>query len=259
MEGSARLFASEFSRTTLSVPGSPPNDPPFIITPTGARCRNLFVTGVLTEIDERAGMILFRVSDPTGAFGLSINDRQQKIAEVVKELAVPSFVSVLGSVHTFRSGESVRAVLRPESVRAADRAERDRWILATADHTLDRLLAAARAIGSGTGDEAILMAIRHYALTREMIREFSRMVEEAAAGVAASTASAKTQPPAEEITSVVMGIIRERSGIKGIAVEDVIARAAEAGIGQDATLAAIGVLVTEDECYQPQKGFVKPL
>jgi hypothetical protein len=53
--------------------------------------------------------------------------------------------------------------------------------------------------------------------------------------------------------------MQEGSGPRGIAVEDVISRAEQKGIGREAVLSALDSLVRDDECYQPQKGFVKPL
>ncbi len=46
---------------------------------------------------------------------------------------------------------------------------------------------------------------------------------------------------------------------EGVAVEDIIRQAADSGISQEAVLAAIESLIIDDECYQPRKGFVKPL
>jgi hypothetical protein len=63
----------------------------------------------------------------------------------------------------------------------------------------------------------------------------------------------------EDIPGVVMEIIRADRGPRGISVEEVIGTAATRGVSQGEVLAAIEFLITEDECYQPQKGYVKPL
>jgi DNA replicative helicase MCM subunit Mcm2 (Cdc46/Mcm family) len=58
---------------------------------------------------------------------------------------------------------------------------------------------------------------------------------------------------------MVMEFIQVGSGPRGIAVDDIIKQAAMSGVSQKAVLAAIESLIIDDECYQPQKGFVKPL
>ena len=53
--------------------------------------------------------------------------------------------------------------------------------------------------------------------------------------------------------------MQAQSGPRGMAVEEIIGTASLRGIPQDAVLSAIESLIIEDECYQPQKGFVKLL
>jgi hypothetical protein len=56
-----------------------------------------------------------------------------------------------------------------------------------------------------------------------------------------------------------MEIICAKSGPRGIAVQNVIDEGISLGYTQAAVLAAIETLVTNDDCYQPQKGYVKLL
>ena len=56
-----------------------------------------------------------------------------------------------------------------------------------------------------------------------------------------------------------MEIICAESGPRGVAVQDVIENGRFKGINTGAVLAAIESLVADDDCYQPQKGYVKPL
>jgi hypothetical protein len=56
-----------------------------------------------------------------------------------------------------------------------------------------------------------------------------------------------------------MEIIQGGSGSRGIAVDEIIKQAAIRGIAQEVILSAIESLILDDECYQPQKGFVKTL
>ena len=55
------------------------------------------------------------------------------------------------------------------------------------------------------------------------------------------------------------GIVKRTGGPRGIAIEEVIAQASALGVPKEAVLAGLETLIKEDECYQPQKGFVKAL
>jgi DNA replicative helicase MCM subunit Mcm2 (Cdc46/Mcm family) len=58
---------------------------------------------------------------------------------------------------------------------------------------------------------------------------------------------------------IILEYIRTTSGPRGVAVEEILEMATMRAISREAVLAAIESLIVEDECYQPQKGFVKPL
>jgi uncharacterized protein len=62
-----------------------------------------------------------------------------------------------------------------------------------------------------------------------------------------------------DVRERVMEIMKGTNSPRGIAIEEIIILAGEEGIDKTEVLSAIEALVVEDECYQPQKGFVKPL
>ena len=79
-------------------------------------------------------------------------------------------------------------------------------------------------------------------------------------------ALASIRPPQEtdgvvqaDPREIIMEYIRTTSGPRGVAVEEILEMARMRAISQEAALAAVESLIVEDECYQPQKGFVKPL
>ena len=138
-----------------------------------------------------------------------------------------------------------------------DRAVRDRWITVTADMTIARLELLLAALDGSTGDSRACSVIRHYGLTRDRIREIATVTEGALASV--RTVPAAPTAAQADISAIILDIIRAKSGPRGVAVQDVIEEAGSGGYTQDTVLAAIGTLVTNDDCYQPQKGYVKPL
>jgi hypothetical protein len=97
----------------------------------------------------------------------------------------------------------------------------------------------------------------HYSVTVKELSEMAAMVAGALSGVRPSqeTVNAKQADPRE----MIMAYIRTASGPRGVTVEEIIEMAAMRALSRDAVLATIESLIVEDECYQPQKGYVKLL
>jgi RPA family protein len=216
----------------------------------------MFLSGALTEVTECGDMVYTRIADPTGVFDLVIGGRNTALAETFCTLPVPSFVTVTGRAQMYlKKGELVLSV-RPDNVLVVDRLVRDQWVLATAKSTLERLHRMNLALQGSCADERILTAVRHYSLTKTRLRELSMMVEAAVQTVRPPESGAPAQP---DICTLVMELITAENGSRGIAVEEIINQAAMRGVMQEAVLAAIESLILDDVCYQPRKGFVKPL
>ncbi len=221
MEGAARVFAGDFSGSTHSVPADEAGSPAWVVTPGGAWCRSLYLCGALTEVVEITDVLHCRVADPTGAFDIVSGGRRAAITEQIRAIPVPSFIAVTGTAQLYRRNSGDAVSVRPEYVQVIDRAVRDRWITVTADMTLARLERLLAALEGSVGDTRACSVVRHYGLTRERLRGMVTMVESALAGVSA----APVAPPAAEadISAIIMEIIREKSGPRGVAVEDVLA------------------------------------
>jgi len=256
MEGTARVFAGEFCSSTLSVQDEVAGNPAWVVTPGGAWCRSIFLSGALTEVSERGDMVYSRIADPTGVFDLVIGGRTTALAESICKIPVPSFVTVTGRAQMFsKKGEMVVSI-RPDTILVVDRQVRDQWVLATAKSTLDRLHQMNLALKGGCSDERILAAVRHYAMTKTRLRDIALMVEGAVGTV---RPPGTVSPAASDARSLVMDILTSVNGPQGSAVEDIIAMAVTRGVSQEAVLAAIESLIIDDECYQPRKGFIKLL
>ena len=215
----------------------------------------------MTEVIEDGDMVRCRIADPTGAFDIVIGGRKTTVAEAFRNVPVPSFVTVTSQARIYqKNGKSLISV-RPDDVRPVDRAIRDQWVLATAEATLGRLENLRLALDGKTHEEQALVPIRHYQITVEKLQEMSGMVGHATGSIRPPDQSPQTpaEGPGEGARELVMEIMKTGSGPRGIAVEDIIAGAAERGVSQVTVLAAIEALIVDDECYQPQKGFVKPL
>jgi RPA family protein len=256
MEGTARVFAGEYGGSTLSVQDKDSGNPAWVVTPGGAWCRFMFLSGALTEVIEIGDMVHTRIADPTGVFNLMIGGRNTALAETFCKLPVPSFVTVTGRAQMYLKHGEVILSVRPDNVLVVDRLVRDQWVLATAKSTVGRLHHMYLALQGTCTDQRILAAVRHYSMTKTRLQDLAVMVESAVQTVRSHEYTASAPP---DVRTLVMEFIQAESGPRGIAVDEIIKQAAMCGISQETVLAAIESLIIDDECYQPQKGFVKPL
>jgi hypothetical protein len=201
-------------------------------------------------------MLRCRLADPTGAFNLVIGGRNSPLAGQFRKIPVPSFVTITGRAQMYRRNDSVDLSIRPDQVMVVDRAVRDQWTLETAQATLERLEKVYLAMQNRCTDAHILTAYRHYAHTSEHLHALAGMIACAVQGIKPPEYTAPVPSDAREL---VMEIMNSSSSPRGIAVEEIISQAGERGIAQAEVLSAIESLIVDDECYQPQKGFVKRL
>jgi RPA family protein len=257
MEGAVRLFAGEFSRSTLTIPGEDDKSAAWVVTPSGAFCRQVLLAGALVEVQEQGDMLSARVADPTGGFDLICGGKNTPPAELILKIPLPSFVSVSGRARLNRKEGKCMPFIRPDQVHVIERLIRDRLVITTASSTLGRLEVVHQVLQGTCTDSRILMACSHYCLTKKDLRDLSEMVAGALLSVRSS--QEPVHVPLADFRELVMDIIRSTTGPRGVSVDDVIEMAGLRGVPKEAALAAIESLIVEDECYQPQKGFLKPL
>jgi len=144
-----RLFAAEFDDADYSYAESDEERAPnYVVTPTGARVNRVFVVGVLTEIEQvNEDVVRARVVDPTGAFVVYAGQYQPEALAALESAETPSFVAVTGKARTFSPDDSdvVYTSIRPETVSEVDADTRDRWVVTTAEQTVDRVATMAAA------------------------------------------------------------------------------------------------------------------
>lgn len=257
MDGAVRVFAGEFNASTLQVKDNGADDASWIITPGGAWCRSMYLAGALTEVAGDGDMVRCRLADPTGAYDIVIGGRKTPLAETFRDLPVPSFVTVSGQARMYQKNGKTFLSLRPDEVRTVDRAVRDQWVLATAAATLERLDTLRLVLRNKSTDERALAPVRHYRITASSLLELGEMIERAVQSIRPPE-TASPVPSKDNARELVVELMTG-SGPRGIAVEEIIDKARERGVAKETVLAAIESLIVDDECYQPQKGFVKAL
>jgi RPA family protein len=154
-----RLFAAEFDDCDFQFSESDEERAPnYVITPTGGRVNRLFLTGVLTELEQvNETMLRARIVDPTGAFVVYAGQYQPEALSFLERAEPPAFLAVTGKARTYQPDDSevVYSSVRPESISEVDAETRDRWVVSTAEQTLDRIGVMAAAIDTGLSGGAL--------------------------------------------------------------------------------------------------------
>jgi uncharacterized protein len=255
MNSCTRIFAKELLDTTFQPPAGPSDPSPPPLSPTGAKCRHIYLSGALTRIQETPGAVMAWVSDPTGTFLLSSGNDDDAAMNALTGIEPPVFVAAVAEVR-YAPGRRKDHPLALVSIRIVDRVIRDTWVIRTAEITLSRIAALQDAIRNGPKDPEISGLIRHYNLDDTRIGVYIGSVEDAVSKVKAVPGGPITARASDE---VILELIRSGSSPKGIEVKDLISLAAARGIPADTVLSVLRKLVEEDECYQPAAGVVKLL
>jgi len=145
-----RIFAVEYNDASLEIKGSGEKVPSYVVTPLGSKVNRVFITGVLTDVEnvsEGGEYLRAHLSDPTGVFTIYSGQYQQEATNKLQSIEVPAFVAIIGKVRTYIPEEGTLYVsLRPELVREVNAEARDRWIIETCMQTKQRIGAIIEAM-----------------------------------------------------------------------------------------------------------------
>ena len=183
-EVARRTFAREFNDAHYTFKESEDERAPvYLLLPTGERANRVFVVGTLTETEDVGDDSEYwrgRVVDPTGTFFVYAGQYQPEAAGVLRDTEPPAYVAVTGKPRTYETDDgNVNVSLRPESITVVDEATRDRWVVETAERTVERIERFAEG-----EDEYATMAREHYgddlAAYREAVVEAVESIEQGA-------------------------------------------------------------------------------
>lgn len=139
-----RAFASELNDATYTFKESDAERAPvFALLPTGAAANRYFFVGTLTEAEDIGTDSEYwrgRIVDPTGTVFVYAGQYQQDAANLLRTIEPPAYVAVVGKPRTYETDDGDTLVsVRPESITVVDAETRDRWVVETAQQTLERL------------------------------------------------------------------------------------------------------------------------
>jgi RPA family protein len=145
-EVARRVFAREFNDAGYTFKESDDERAPvYALLPTGERANRVFIVGTLTETEDIGDESEYwqgRIVDPTGTFYTYAGQYQPEAANALRELEPPAYVAMVGKPRTYETDDgNVNVSVRPESISVVDGDTRDRWVVETADRTLDRIQA----------------------------------------------------------------------------------------------------------------------
>jgi len=143
-EVARRVFADEFNDATFTFKESDDERAPlYSLLPTGEKANRVFLVGTLTEtedVGEDSEYWRGRVVDPTGTFFVYAGQYQPEAANALRELDTPAYVAIVGKPRAYETEDgTVNVSVRPESITEVDTATRDRWVVETAERTIERV------------------------------------------------------------------------------------------------------------------------
>ncbi len=140
-----RVFAREFNDATYTFKESDDDRAPlYALLPTGESANRIFVVGTLTETEDVGQDSEYwqgRIVGPNGGtFFTYAGQYQPDAASMLRELEPPEYVALVGKPRTYETDDGdINVSVRPESITAVDEAVRNRWVVETAERTLERI------------------------------------------------------------------------------------------------------------------------
>lgn len=292
-EVAKRVFAKEFE-ASRPLPENPaqasgPKDdarakdfksPNFLLSPLGLLINRVFVVGVVTEIDNVGGqneMWKARIVDPTGAFTVYAGQFQPEASIFFSTVEVPAFVSLTGKARVFEPEPgAVFVSVRAEEVNVVDEEIRNRWVVDTAEQTVERLEAFYRALESGLREEGaelseylkekgtlpelsdgISAAFEKGYISELFSKQLGETVKESLQALDFDAGG--TDGAEADHKEFVLGLLREIGGGKKVEYTVLLETAVSRGLFEDAVKEAVLSLLAEGQCYEPRVGLIRPV
>ena len=192
-EVARRAFATEFNDASHTFKESDDERAPaYQLLPTGEKANRVFFVGTLTEKEDIGDDNEYwrgRIVDPTGTFFVYAGQYQPEAASTLRELEPPAYVAVVGKPRTYETDDgNVNVSVRPESITVVDAATRDRWVVETAERTIDRVAAF-----DDEGNEYARMAADRYDLDPEQYLDAAVEALQSMEGAEAGTEDAESE------------------------------------------------------------------
>lgn len=282
-EVAKRVFAREFEACRELEKSARPDSeavdsktPNLLISPLGLILNRIFVVGVITELDSigtQNDMWKARIVDPTGAFTVYAGQYQLEASIFLSTVQIPAFIALTGKARIYEPEPgSVFVSIRAEEANVVDEEIRNRWVVDTAEQTIDRLEAFSDALASGYRGEKLREYFLEKGISSELTegisialererapQEFVKLLRASIREVLKSLDfdSGNTAGANADQKEFVLELLRDMGGNRGVDYAAFVDTAISRGIPEELVEEVVRSLLAGGQCYEPRIGIIR--
>lgn len=282
-EVAKRVFAKELEAcreleksARLDFQAADPKAPNLLISPLGLILHRVFIVGVITELDSigtQNDMWKARIVDPTGAFTIYAGQYQSDASVFFSTVQIPAFIALTGKVRIYEPEPgSVFVSIRAEEANAVDEEIRKRWVVDTAEQTVEKLEAFSDALASGYRGEKLREYLMDKGISPELtegisiILERERAPQEFAKLLRASIMeglksldfdSGNDTGANADQKEFVLELLKDMGGSKGVDYGAFVDAAVSRDIPEEFVEEVVRSFLEDGQCYEPRIGIIR--
>lgn len=282
-EVAKRVFARELEAcreleksARLDFQAADAKTPNLLISPLGLILNRVFIVGVITELDSigtQNDMWKARIVDPTGAFTVYAGQYQLDASIFFSTVQIPAFIALTGKVRIYEPEPgSIFVSIRAEEANAVDEEIRNRWVVDTAEQTVERLEAFSDALSSGYRGEKLREYLLEKGVSSELAEGISialereRAPQEFAKLLRASIREGLRFLDFDSVSNAganadqkefVLELLKEMGGYKGVDYATFVDTAVSRGIPEEVVEEVVSSLLEGGQCYEPRIGIIR--
>jgi hypothetical protein len=282
-EVAKRVFAKELEAcreleksARLDFQAADSKSPNLLISPLGLILNRVFIVGVITELDSigtQNDMWKARIVDPTGAFTVYAGQYQPDASIFFSTVQIPAFIALTGKVRIYEPEPgSVFISIRAEEANVADEEIRNRWVVDTAEQTVERLEAFSDALSSGCRGEKLREYLLEKGVSSELAEGISISLERERAPQEFAKLlrayireglksldfdSENTEGADADQKEFVLELLREMGGNRGVDYGAFVDAAVSRGIPEEVVEEVVSSFLEDGQCYEPKIGIIR--
>jgi len=282
-EVAKRVFARELEAcrelekpARLDPQAADSKTPNLLISPLGLILNRVFIVGVITELDSvgtQNDMWKARIVDPTGAFTVYAGQYQPDASIFFSTVQIPAFIALTGKARIYEPEPgSVFVSIRAEEANVVDEEIRNRWVVDTAEQTIERLEAFSDALASGHYGEKLREYLLEKGVSSELTEGISIALERERAPqefVKLLRASVREGLKSLDFDSennaganadqkeFVLELLRDMGGNRGVDYAAFVDAAISRGIPEELVEEVVRSLLVGGQCYEPKIGIIR--
>jgi uncharacterized protein len=282
-EVAKRVFARELEAcreleksARLDFQAADSKSPNLLISPLGLILNRVFIVGVITELDSigsQNDMWKARIVDPTGAFTVYAGQYQPDASVFFSTVQIPAFIALTGKVRIYEPEPgSIFVSIRAEEANVVDEEIRNRWVVDTAEQTIERLETFSDALSIGYHGEKLREYLLEKGISSELAEGVTITLEQERApqefvkllrasireGLKSLNFDSENNTGANaDQKEFVLELLREMGGNKGVDYATFVDTAISRGIAEEVVEEVVSSLLEGGQCYEPRIGMIK--